>query len=409
MKTRINTVWVLATMAAILIACAFFKAGAQQKAQSDSGFESLYSQAQSAMAAGRFEKARADFEHLKTMQPNIAEVHASLGALDFQMGDYDKAIEEIHAARRLKPTLKGLDTLLALSLAESGKYKDSLPGLEKAFHSDPDPALKRQAGLELARIYSYLSMDRKAVEVALELRDLYKDDPEVLYNVGKILGNSAYLTMQDLFHGNSGSVWIALAEAEAHESQGQFASAIASYKNVLEIDPRRVNVHYRIGRTFLAQWETTHSADDIKAAENEFELEIAGNPNNANADYELALLRQKESNDAAARQLYESAIHSYPDFEEAEVGLGGVFLDQNQAALALTHLKRATEIRPDDEVAWYRLAQANRMLGDSQAQRKALAEFQKLHSRSAAMRNKDATQSQDAVTPQKLGAEAQQQ
>jgi len=376
----------------------------------DSEFARLYRSGQSAMAAGKFDEARATFEHLENMDASVAEVHASLGVLCFKLGSYSEAIQEIRTARKLKPQLPGLETLLSLSLAEVGKYREALPGLEKAFRSDPSPQQKRQAGLELARVYADLSMDRKAVETALELRDLYKDDPEVLYNVGKILGNSAYLTMQDLFHGAGSSVWAQLAEGEAHESEGQYADAITSYRNVLAIDPHRVNVHYRMGRTYLAQWQSTHAASDLKAAEEEFASEIAANPGNANAAYELAGLRWNDGKQSAAQQLYESAIESYPDFAEAQVGLGGVLLDEHQPSLAVPHLQRATVLRPDDEVAWYRLAQAERMTGDLQAQRQALVVFQKLHSQSSAARNRSVpTQSQENVTPQKLGVEAQPQ
>jgi tetratricopeptide (TPR) repeat protein len=138
------------------------------------------------------------------MDASVAEVHATLGVIDFKLGSFDRAVEEIRAARKLKPALPGLESLLAMSLAESGKNREALPGLEKAFHSAADPEVRRQAGLELTAVYGRLQMDRRAAETALALRDLYKDDPEVLYTVGKVLGNSAYLTMQSLFHGAGG-------------------------------------------------------------------------------------------------------------------------------------------------------------------------------------------------------------
>jgi tetratricopeptide (TPR) repeat protein len=393
----------------ILAGCIAAKAIAQGSADRDD-FAKLFDAGRAAMAEGHFEEARADFERLEKMNAAVAEVHATLGVIGFKLGNFDHAAEEIRLAHRLKPTLPGLDSLLAMALAESGKNREALPGLEKAFHSSTDKEVKRQAGLELTSVYTRLNMDRKAVETALELRDLYKSDAEVLYNVAKILGNSAYITMQSLFHGADGSVWAQLAEAEAHESQGQFTDAIDSYRRVLEIDPKRINIHYRIGRTYLAQWQTSHAAEDAASAAQEFVKELDVNPSNANAAYELAELRRKDGKHAEAQQLYESAIEYYPDFEEAEVGLGGTLLDDHAPALALSHLRRATELRPEDEVAWYRLARAERALGDAQAQKQALAAFQKLHAISAAKLNKAGrTQSQDSVTPQQIGIEAQQQ
>jgi tetratricopeptide (TPR) repeat protein len=383
-------------------------AAAQAKAGAD--FERLYNAGQAAMAAGQYQDALADFKQLLAIDPGVAEVHATLGVLYYKSGDFDHAVEQIHAARKLKPGLPGLDTLLALSLAESGRYKESLPGLEKAFRTSPDPALKRQAGLELAHVYATLEMDRKAVETALEMRDLYKNDPEVLYNVGKILGNSAYLTMQDLFHDARDSVWAELARAEAYESQGQVASAIQAYTNVLALDPHHPNIHYRMGRTYLTHWKMVHEDSDLKSAEAEFAKELEANPSNANAAYELADLRRTDGDLEAAQHLYESAVQFYPDFEEAEVGLGRVLLQENKPDLALPHLERATVLRPDDEVAWFKLSQAQRMLGDKQAQLLSLDKFKVLHAKSSALLNSALTpQGTNSVTPQQLNAADQNQ
>ena len=394
--------------AAMLMATQALVAARSQVGADGPAFEHLYRAGQSAMAAGQFDEALADFKQLRTLDPSVAEVHATLGALYFKTGEFNQAIEEIHTARKLKSGLAGLDTLLALSLAESGKYKESLAGLEKSFHTSSDPALKRQAGMELAHVYTSLGMDRKAVEVALQLRDDYKNDPEVLYNVGKILGNSAYMTMQELFHGAAGSLWSRLAEAEAFESQGSATDAIHSYESVLALDPQRPNIHYRMGRTYLTHWKSSYNAADLASAKSEFENELQVSPGNANAAYELAGLRAKDGDKAGAQQLYESAIQAYPDFEEAEVGLGSVLVDQGKPSLAVPHFQRAAAIRPNDEVAWYRLSQAERRLGDTQAQKQALARFQVLHTRSAAALNSALTpQGLDVVTPQQLSKEDQ--
>lgn len=398
--------WKTGGVAAILMACCIASEAGAQVPADDSAFARMYTSGQSAMAAGRYDEARAVFERLEKENPGVAVVHASLGLLCYKLGDFDCAVEEIRTAHKLKPQLPGLDALLSMSLAESGRYREALPGLEKTFRSGADLQVKRQTGLELARVYSNLSMDRQAAETALEMRDLYKNDPEVLYNAGKILGNSAYITMQSLFHDSSNSLWAHLAEAEAQESQGQYDEAIKNYRNVLEIDPHRVNIHFDMGRAYLAHWKMGYAAADLAAAEEEFAKEIKGNPGNADAAYELAGLRWKNGKTAEAQQLYESAIKSYPDFEEALVGLGGVLLDEQNASQAAPHLKRAVKLRPNDEVAWYRLAQAERILGDVQAQKQALAEFKKLHARPTIMRDKAASAgSSDAVTPQQLGAE----
>ena len=135
----------------------------------------------------------------------------------------------------------------------------------------------------------------------------------------------------------------------------------------------------------------------------EFNAELANDPRNGNAAYELAYLQAEGGNTAAAAEQYEKLIRMYPDFEEALVGLAGIDLANQKAGEAVPLLERAVKLRPDDEVAWWRLAQADRAVGNREGQQKALATFNKLHQViPGTLRNPAA----DAVTPQRLDKNA---
>ena len=56
---------------------------------------------------------------------------------------------------------------------------------------------------------------------------------------------------------------------------------------------------------------------------------------------------------------------------------------QEKPELALPHLQRAVALDADDQVAWYRLSQADGALGNTEEQKKALARFQRLRSQIA--------------------------
>jgi predicted Zn-dependent protease len=58
-------------------------------------------------------------------------------------------------------------------------------------------------------------------------------------------------------------------------------------------------------------------------------------------------------------------------------------MTQRKPDLALPHLQRAVALDADDEVAWYRLSQADRALGNKDQQQKALAQFQRVRSQLA--------------------------
>jgi tetratricopeptide (TPR) repeat protein len=389
----------------LLVPCLVIPLHARAQAGGEEQAARLADEGQQAMAAGQIDTARADFEQLAKLEPGIAEVHATLGAIYFQTHDYEQAVREVRTAQRLKPSLAKLDSLLGLSLAEMSRFSDALPHLEKGFKQTGDPDVRRMCGLQLLRAYTGLSRDSDAVETALEMNRLYPDDPEVLYHTGRIYGNYAYIVMAKLHDNAPDSVWMVQASGEANEAQKSYDAAIVDFNHVLEIDPQRPGIHYRLGRIDLERFNETHKQEDRDSAVREFMSEVSSNPGNGNARYELAKMQADQGNLEEARKQFSELLEHFPDFEEALVGLGGVDLDSQHPDAAEGPLKHATEVRPDDEVAWYRLAQAERQLGHSQEQRQALAAFQKLHAVSAAKKNAAAPlRSQDHVTPQQLGA-----
>ena len=296
-----------------------------------------------------------------------------------------KPCRALRQALKLKPSLTRTESLLAVSLSELGRYNDALPGLEKGFHRATDPEIKRMCGLQLQRAYSGLGQDRKAVEVALELNRLYPDDPEVLYHTGKVYGNFAFLTMQKLSQVAPASVWRHQTVAEADESQGSYEAAITEYRQVLALDPRRPGIHYRMGRTLLARARQIASSEDLANAQKEFEQELALDPTNGNAAYEMAEARRNGGQFEEAKKLFEQALKSHPDFEEAQLGLASVLMSQQKPQQALPYLQKAIELNPKNEVSWYRLSQVQRSLGNSREAQDALAKYQNLHQQKASL------------------------
>lgn len=372
---------------AALCVCAAWSQSPQELAQ----------RGRAALEAGQYAQAEQAYGALVRQEPNVAEMHVTLGMVYFKEGKFDSSIHELRRALQLNSRLPRVDSLLAMALSERGEYREALPGLEKGFHQTADKELRRMCGLRLERAYTSLHEDTKAVQMALDLRQAYPDDAEVLYYSGKVFGNSAFLTAQKLFEVAPQSVWGLMAAGEAHESQGNTDAAVSDYEAVLKKDPSRPNVHFRIGRTLLARAEGKSDEADVKRAAEEFRTELEIDPANANSAYELGEICRKQGDAAEARKYFEQAVASYPSFEEAHVGLATVLVTQGNAELAGEHLRKAVELNPADPVAWYRLAQVDRRLGKSEEQHKALAEF-------ARLRNEPAAESNAEVTPQRLDA-----
>ena len=366
--------------------------------------QQLTAEARDDLDSGRFAEAEAVLVKLSSLNPNVPEIHANLGAVYFQEGKIRAAADSLRQALRLKPTLSKSKTLLAICLAELGESKQALPELDACFHAAGDRELKRRCGLELLRVYSALHRDAHAVTTAVALNDAFPDDGEVLYQTGRIYGNFAFLTMERLRDKDPNSIWMLQASAEASESQNHYDEAIGGYESVLRIEPRRPGVHYRMGRVYLARFEGAHDERDRGLAAEQFRAELGIDPDNGNAAYELAQIQHDTGDLEQARRQFETLLTARPEFEQALVGLAGVLIESQQPELAVPRLRRAIALDPNDEVAWYRMARALHMVGDLEGQKKALAEFQRLHRvESGKQAHSGVLSTTGEVTPQQVG------
>jgi len=390
----------LAAVIGILLAAGVGRADAQQ--QPDPAVLQLYAgEADRALAEGRYVDAQKVCETLRQLTPAVGEVHARLGLALFQQGKYAEAIAPLREALRLKPELPNIDVLLGMSLSELGRFEEGLPAVVKAFAETSDPALRRMAGLHLQRIYTGLGRDRDAVDVALRLTQLHPDDPEVLYHSGRLFANFAYLQTMRLAAVAPDSVWLHQAAGEANESQGQYDAAVREYRQVLATAPRRPGIRFRIGRVLLARANGDSAGTDAAEARRAFEDELALDPTNANAAYELGEMARKAGDLESARKLFEQGVKYHPAFEQALVGLGRTLIALGRPEQAVTHLNAAIETNPENHVAWYQLAQAWRVLGNTGSQQSALENFKRARA-AASQRAAAVPQITPEVTPQVL-------
>ena len=388
----------LALAGAVL--CAAPRTVEAQQASDSAALQQRAKEGERALAEGRYLDAQKAYESLRQLSPGTAEVHARLGLIYFQQSKFAEAIPPLREAIKLKPGLPKVDALLGMSLSELGRYDEALPAVLKAFSQNEDGVLRRMAGLHLQRIYTGLGRDQDAVDVALRLSRLYPDDPEVLYHSGRLFANFAYLQTMRLAKVAPDSVWLHQAAGEANQSQGLYDAALREYRQVLAAAPRRPGIHFRIGRVLLERSGKDGSADDLAEARRAFEEELALDPTNANAAYELAEMHRKAGELEPARKLFEQALNHYPAFDHALVGLARTLIAIGRPAEAVPHLRAALKQNPDNEVACYQLAQAYRALGNTAEQEKALAEFNRV--RAQARGNAALSEPKRDVTPQAL-------
>jgi len=141
----------------------------------------------------------------------------------------------------------------------------------------------------------------------------------------------------------------------------------------------------RIGRTLLARAAATPEEGPAAAfraeAVKELEQELALDPANATAAYELCEIHRRAGDLEEALKLFETAVDHYPDFEQAQLGLGRVLLATGKLEPAVDHLRKAIALDPENDVSYYQLSRAYQALGNAAGQQDALARSRALRAR----------------------------
>ena len=106
----------------------------------------------------------------------------------------------------------------------------------------------------------------------------------------------------------------------------------------------------------------------------------------------------KPATTTKARLLFASALQYYPDFEEANVGLGRTLIAIGKPEESISYFEKAAKLNPRDEVLYYQLSLAYKALGKPEEQRSALDRFQQIKAETAA--NPNIMKSPNDVTKQ---------
>jgi uncharacterized protein HemY len=287
----------------------------------------------------------------------------------FHKGDYPAAEREFRASKDPRA-----QTFLALTLAATNRCDQADSELTKA-SAGPKSDTQRLAAIALAQCD--IAGDRwdAASDVVRKLRAAYPGDADALYLSARLYMRAWNDTIYQLYKTNPASFRVNQLSGEILETQGQFVAAVAEYRKAIEKNPDALNLHFRLGRALLM---SSHSPETLDAALKEFEIELARNPQDAVAHYQVAqvLLVQEKPKEASAR--LERALELNRDFPEALIALGKLRVDEKRNDEAITMLTRAVQLMPRSEAAHYNLMIAYRNAGKMAEARREKAVLDKL-------------------------------
>jgi len=259
---------------------------------------------------------------------------------------------------------------LALARAATNACDLARPDLAREFTANPDATVRRLTGIVLIQCDLARNRTADALPVLAQLEKSFPGDADVLYESAKVHMKAWNDAIFQMHQKTPASYRVDQLSGEIFEIQGRYADAAGEYRKAIAKNPAALNLHFRLGRALLLQ---SHDPANLRDAHKEFEAELALNPSDPVAEYEIGQILQAEQNPAAATH-FEKAAALDPAFAEPLVALA----KSRKPADAVPLLERAVKIQPASESAHYALMMAYRNAGRAEDARREKAVFDQL-------------------------------
>jgi tetratricopeptide (TPR) repeat protein len=289
------------------------------------------------------------------------------GVAAFRRGHYAEARAILEKVAAPDATAR---TFLALSRAATGGCDAARADLAEQFARNPDAAERRLAGIALVQCGLAQNRVGEIWPALDQLQKAFPGDADVLYEVAKAHRKGWDDAVFQLYQKAPASFRVNQLSGEIFETEGRYTEAAAEYRKAIQKNPAALNLHFRLGRALLLE---SHDAANLKEARKEFEAELALNPSDAVAEFEIGKILQAEQNAAAAAPHFEKAAALDPKFAEAMVELAKL-----KPANAIALLERAAQLQPDGASVHYALMMAYRNAGRSADAQREKATFDRL-------------------------------
>ena len=232
----------------------------------------------------------------------------------------------------------------ALTLAEQGHCRESIPALKHAMTGQVPAATRKQAGVVGVRC-SLAVDDRDATLDFLRLLNKqFAKDPDVLFVVVHAYSDLSTRTAQDLGRTAPQSLAAHKLNAEALEEQGKWEPAQLEYEEMIRKEPGAHGIHFLLGRLLLSRPDAEPDAG--QRAKQEFLKELQIDPDNSGAEYILGELARREENWDEAISRFSKAARLDPNFAEAYLGWGACLITIKKYQEAIPPLRIAERLTP---------------------------------------------------------------
>jgi tetratricopeptide (TPR) repeat protein len=373
-----------AAMVALLAGAGAAKAETPDSPAETTAQEALQKGA-TAMKAGDFTEAVADYKVVTQAMPQFAPGYLNLGLALQQAGQLDAARAALRKSVQLQPDLRGANLFLGIIAYRQNRYADAETRLARETRQDPRDA---KAFMWLGLCYLAQNNPKAAIPPLDRAYALDPTDPDILYHRGHaylLMANASYAAMFRLNH-DSMRVHQVLGEAYAESFRTQ--QAITEFRTAVGMAPHQPGLHEELADQYWVAGDLDKAADAYRA-----ELEI--DPYSTTSMYKLGSLLVLNMKPAEGVGLLQKALREDPSLTDAHYYLGSGLMGLNRDQEAIQQFRQAIAADPANKRAmssYYKLALLYRKLDNQRAAADAMRNFLRMRSDSDAQQARHTAQ-----------------
>jgi tetratricopeptide (TPR) repeat protein len=259
----------------------------------------------------------------------------------------------------------------AITLAEQGRCRESIPSLKRAMSGQSGIEIKKKAGVLGVRCALSIDDRDSTVDFIRLLTKQFGRDPDVLFVLVHAYSDLSTRAAQDLGRTAPRSIAAHKLNAEALEMQGKWEPAQLEYEGLLQKDPSVVGIHFLLGRLLLSRPDAP--PDAATRAKQEFLKELQLDPNNAPAQDILGELARRDEKWDEAISRFAQAAKLDGNFGEAYLGWGTSLVSVKKYEDAIRPLRNAARLMPGNPVVHNALGTALERSGHKEEAAKEFA------------------------------------
>jgi tetratricopeptide (TPR) repeat protein len=159
-----------------------------------------------------------------------------------------------------------------------------------------------------------------------------------------------------------------LERGQTYFDKGQYSEALIEYKNVVQLDPKDADTHYRLALTHLK----LGGATNLQGAFAELSQTVELDKTNRDAQLKLGEMYLLDNEPAKAREQADIVLVSAPQNTEGLILKGRSLINEKHYAEGIAELKKAIELDPKNMWTYIELARAHVFAKDTAAAEETL-------------------------------------